>query len=679
MFNHIAKVNSCLMLLLVLCSVSFAFGQYNSGSYNWDFKNGCYLSFNPSPTFGDNPTIGVSYDNSLVGYWSMNEGSGSLIYDCSGKGLNGSVNGASRVIGKFSNALSFNASNGDSVLLPSSSSLVFGNGSFTLMAWVKITNFDLGDRVTVIGGLSALAPAMTIMQNGQLALFQMGQNSQSSRLVVPLNSWTFLVISVDRIHGTVTYCVGDQFEIQMLSSGFVSFSGKIDGIGTYLNISTRFMNGVIDEPRIYNRALSEKEILKLHLQPDSASLAEYHNYKDSTSDNNMLVYIERTNKSSNDTIVVTCTNFFVNNRLIFNASNSATANVWTNLGQPTFATGVWNSQNYTTTLALNSSSVAELNWNTYKITTCVDDHSSVMPPNVTVGYMGTQKFNFIGSQGYRFNVVVDGVSQGQVSSYTFSNVTAPHTVNVTSTKVFAINASGDGNGSIFPTGPFTVDIGQTQTFNFTANAGYNISKVLVDNVSQSIADSYTFNNVQKNHTLSVSFALNTYNIIAKSDAHSTITPENASVTHGENQQFNIATDSGYVSRVFIDGAEKGNLTSYTFADVQGNHTIAVTSTLIGTETPRTSASPTSSPSASQPPQASASPSQTNQPSSTPQANQAASFPIQTALVAAGVIAVVVAVCVLAFKKGYITIEMVNEEDPVVEEGKSEGKSDDYAI
>jgi hypothetical protein len=97
--------------------------------------------------------------------------------------------------------------------------------------------------------------------------------------------------------------------------------------------------------------------------------------------------------------------------------------------------GLWNSENYTTTLTLDASSTAKLNWNTYNITTYADAHSSVSPSNVTVPYGGSQTLNFSATQGYNFKVAVDGTPKGQISSYTFNNVTAPHTVNVTSTLI----------------------------------------------------------------------------------------------------------------------------------------------------------------------------------------------------------------------------------------------------
>jgi uncharacterized RDD family membrane protein YckC len=69
------------------------------------------------------------------------------------------------------------------------------------------------------------------------------------------------------------------------------------------------------------------------------------------------------------------------------------------------------------------------------------------------------------------------------------------------------------------------------------------------------------------------------------------------------------------------------------------------------------------------------PTQTPQPTASPsQQTTLSSFPIETAVIAAVAIAVIIAVFALAFKKGYITIETVDEEDKGQEENH-----DDYNI
>jgi hypothetical protein len=369
-----------------------------------------------------------------------------------------------------------------------------------------------------------------------------------------------------------------------------------------------FFNGVIDEACIYNRVLSAAEVAELYAmnpyaRPDPILFANYYNFTDPVTNNSMLIHIDNPSTNSNNVALVTCTGFFGGNRLVFQANNSATVNVWTNLGQPVFTTGVWNSNNYTTTLTLDASSTAELNWNTYNITTYADAHSGVSPSNVTVGFGGSQTFNFNASQGYRFNVAVDGESQGQISSYTFNNVTAPHVVNVTSDQLkYTITASADSGSTISPSGSISVNYGGSQFFTIQNKTGYNVTHVYVDNVDKGAVSNYTFSNVNENHAISVSSE-------------------------------------------------------------------PLSSTDTSTPTPSPSPTPTASPTPvpSQSPESTNSPSPT--PTSQPETNQ---FPTQTALIVAVAIATLIAVFALAFKKGYISVEVVDEEDGETVDGEEEG-------
>ena len=252
--------------------------------------------------------------------------------------------------------------------------------------------------------------------------------------------------------------------------------------------------------------------------------------------------------------------------MVFQANNSATVNVWTNLGQPVFTTGIWNSNNFTSTLTLDASSTSELNWNTYNITTYTDAHSSVSPSNVTVGYGGSQTFSFNASQGYGLNVFVDGVSQGQISSYTFSNVTAVHSVNVTSALLkYTVSASADSGSTISPCGDVSVNYGGSQLFTIQSKIGYTVTLVYVDSVDKGVISNYTFSNVQANHTISVTTSIINFTVAASAGSNGAITPNGVvSVSCGQNQTFTFAADTGYhVSQVLVDGASKSVADSYT--------------------------------------------------------------------------------------------------------------------
>jgi hypothetical protein len=153
------------------------------------------------------------------------------------------------------------------------------------------------------------------------------------------------------------------------------------------------------------------------------------------------------------------------------------------------------------------------------------------------------------------------------------------TQNVTIAAVqYTINASAGSNGSITPGGAVLVASGANQAFTISADAGYHIVDVLADGVSQGATGSYTFINVTANHTISATFAINTYTIGASAGANGSINPSGSIVVnHGANQSFNITPDGGYnVANVMVDGVSVGAVTSHTFTNVTANHTIAAT-------------------------------------------------------------------------------------------------------
>ncbi len=70
---------------------------------------------------------------------------------------------------------------------------------------------------------------------------------------------------------------------------------------------------------------------------------------------------------------------------------------------------------------------------------------------------------------------------------------------------YSIIASAGTGGTISPSGTVTVTSGGSQTFTITANSGYQISDVKVDDVSQGAISTYTFSNVTQDHTISATF------------------------------------------------------------------------------------------------------------------------------------------------------------------------------
>lgn len=70
---------------------------------------------------------------------------------------------------------------------------------------------------------------------------------------------------------------------------------------------------------------------------------------------------------------------------------------------------------------------------------------------------------------------------------------------------YTITATAQDGGSISPSGDVTVEEGDNQQFEITANSGYVIQDVLVDGNSEGAIESYTFENVQGNHSIEALF------------------------------------------------------------------------------------------------------------------------------------------------------------------------------
>jgi hypothetical protein len=228
---------------------------------------------------------------------------------------------------------------------------------------------------------------------------------------------------------------------------------------------------------------------------------------------------------------------------------------------------------------------------TFTITASSGSNGTVSPSGaVTVSYGASQAFSFTPATGYKVSsILVDGTAVTTASSYSFSNVTANHTISVSFAQAtFTITASAGSNGTISPSGAVTVNYGASQAFSFTPATGYKVSSILVDGTAVTTGSSYSFSNVTSNHTISVSFAqaTKTYTITPSAGSNGTISPSSAvTLNSGSSQTFTITPATGYqVSSVLIDGATVGSLTSYTFSNVTANHTISATFTSASTFT-----------------------------------------------------------------------------------------------
>ena len=215
------------------------------------------------------------------------------------------------------------------------------------------------------------------------------------------------------------------------------------------------------------------------------------------------------------------------------------------------------------------------------ITATAGANGSISPSGaVLVHYNATQVFTISPATNYHISAV-GGTCGGTLvgTTYTTSAVTQNCTVLPSFAANPVITASAGTGGSITPSGAVSVAYGGSQSFNFTPTAGYYLTGVLVDGVSQTpLPASYTFTNVIANHTISATFGSNPV-ITASAGTGGSITPSGAvSVAYGGSQSFTFTPSAGYyLSGVLVDGVAQTPVpASYTFTNVIASHTISAT-------------------------------------------------------------------------------------------------------
>ena len=188
----------------------------------------------------------------LVGYWPLNEGVGNSVGDFSGNKYTGTLSGTtSWTNGKRGKALTFDGA----TFVDMGSSMAGTWPGMTISAWVNPTSYNSWRAIvqTANSGDRAL-----YLQSNHLQFY----SACNSSGIVPLSTWTHVVVTVDGSDNLVYYINGAN------SGGCASASSP--RVIEYLHISgvstgdgENFIS-LIDDVRVYNRALSAAEVAYLY-------------------------------------------------------------------------------------------------------------------------------------------------------------------------------------------------------------------------------------------------------------------------------------------------------------------------------------------------------------------------------------------------------------------------------
>lgn len=230
----------------------------------------------------------------------------------------------------------------------------------------------------------------------------------------------------------------------------------------------------------------------------------------------------------------------------------------------------------------------------------------------------TRTFTMTPDSGYTVSdVIVDGLSKGPLSRYTFEDIDSDHTISAFFTKktytitAFAVRAPscpapntdlGDDAlprkrtrrteeyGTISPSGYIEVEHGGRQTFYITSKNGYKLLDVQVDDYSKGPRRRITLSNVTGHRRIYAIFckprrtptltpysfkARSGYGITAVAGFGGKIVPSgDVDVSAGDDKTFSILPDPGCILETLsVDGSPVEATPVYTFQNVSGDHAI----------------------------------------------------------------------------------------------------------
>ena len=197
----------------------------------------------------------------LVAAYSFNEGSGTTVSDSSGNGNNGTISGATWTsAGKYGGALSFNGKS-SRVVVNDSASLHL-SGGMTLEAWVSPTSVPTfwQDVIYKQNDIYFLEAGSSLSKNPPAvgATFSShGDQFLAGASALAANQWTHLAATYDGATLRL-YVNGAQVASRAMSDSVTSSSSPLQIGGD--SAFGQYFKGIIDEVRVYNRALAPAEI-----------------------------------------------------------------------------------------------------------------------------------------------------------------------------------------------------------------------------------------------------------------------------------------------------------------------------------------------------------------------------------------------------------------------------------
>lgn len=205
--------------------------------------------------------------NGLVAHWAFDEVSGTIAYDSAGENDGTFVGDPVWTTGQVGGALEFDG-DGDHVDCGTGSSLDVTD-AITIAAWIKRPDFNShgviagktnGDLVTAGYGLYSYEEgvAFNFYASGDWVRTE-------PRIPISADEWHYVVGGFDGT-GSYVYIDGEQMASVEYFGTITTADGYPFQIGFWRLDNPEYFKGLMDDVRVYNRALSGEEIRQLYYE-----------------------------------------------------------------------------------------------------------------------------------------------------------------------------------------------------------------------------------------------------------------------------------------------------------------------------------------------------------------------------------------------------------------------------
>jgi len=200
----------------------------------------------------------------------------------------------------------------------------------------------------------------------------------------------------------------------------------------------------------------------------------------------------------------------------------------------------------------------------YTITSAAEGYGSISPQGTHAYAAGDgQSYTIAPENGYSLiDVQVDGRPSGALTGYTFSNISASHTITaIFAVSTFTVTPETGAHGTITPDSPQTLAYNSTASFTLTADAGYTIASVTGCGGTLS-GSTYTTGPILDDCTVQAIFAAQAYTAPGSSLA--------LSLAESTYQA------GGAVTPVITNSGRRDTSVQYTFSIADSNATVIAT-------------------------------------------------------------------------------------------------------